>query len=762
MRKQHLLLKMLFLFLLVPTSITRAQTVTLSGTVYENQTAKSTFTTPQGNIKVYLPDDMAAGDMISGTVVTEPLGKTEKEKKKNLAALLKYVVSFAGGKFPVTADPNNIFFTLSHTDRQLTSPLELMNVSGSIAGELKLPVFPTQPVFSLLINSTLTPASNVIVKGQPLALSSNGKFSSATNFTVTDANGKTAEVKPICSSPRTAVINLPPDMSAGNITVKSNDAKPSSCKIRLIDILVRASKTNLQRGEKSVLLATIDPKITDKDSAEAMQIPIMSLDIKNLNPNNVSLQGGDAQRTSFPLGNRNDAASWTIQRTLTGITPGNFSVNVSLNNDYNISNDPFHPQKNVLNTLEDFNAWAGALKKDLKNYASKQGTDQMGKVAKANAERAIENMPDCFDKNKLDECKAMADALMRPVNIPKGAATLWLSGFEAYKAAYKAFTTGLAGKAEIIDWDVIRNGLEIIKRMGEQLKDDAIQSGANDAKNLIAGIQNAGETKNNLQELKNKLEELNKNTDGKIGNNPYSNFYVVTLSDIMVSGYSVSPGVATDKLNTSNQRVNTITDLIGFLDPFRKVLFVVPTYKDQLLGMLNAKPQPGGNYLIQSLTPSRKQVSYTIAVIYANPQKIFDIGNNVNKGLLCELNTIDSSKRVTIGKDVFIDPDATFKDKNGTTYRFYKNAECKLTDEARKTEECEADSDYKPDAKEGEPKIVSNGKYAKYEFIEQWQCVKGSEICIEGIYVMVIKYIYQDPGCKKLIDVEKTYSINCH
>ena len=60
MRKQHLLLKMLFLFLLVPTSITRAQTVTLSGTVYENQTAKSTFTTPQGNIKVYLPDDMAA------------------------------------------------------------------------------------------------------------------------------------------------------------------------------------------------------------------------------------------------------------------------------------------------------------------------------------------------------------------------------------------------------------------------------------------------------------------------------------------------------------------------------------------------------------------------------------------------------------------------------------------------------------------------------------------------------------------------------
>src|SRR2546426_10978020 len=43
----------------------------------------TTFTTPQGVIKVNLPDDMAAGDMISRTVPTESSGQTEVEHAQN-------------------------------------------------------------------------------------------------------------------------------------------------------------------------------------------------------------------------------------------------------------------------------------------------------------------------------------------------------------------------------------------------------------------------------------------------------------------------------------------------------------------------------------------------------------------------------------------------------------------------------------------------------------------------------------------------------
>src|SRR6266849_6852518 len=52
----------------------------------------ATFDTLQGRVIVNLPDDMAAGDTISGTVVAEPKGSTDDERAKNLAVLQGYVI----------------------------------------------------------------------------------------------------------------------------------------------------------------------------------------------------------------------------------------------------------------------------------------------------------------------------------------------------------------------------------------------------------------------------------------------------------------------------------------------------------------------------------------------------------------------------------------------------------------------------------------------------------------------------------------------
>jgi len=56
----------------------------------------TTFTTPQGVVRVYLPDDLAAGDMISGTVVAEPAGNNEAERARNREVLGRDVVHLAG------------------------------------------------------------------------------------------------------------------------------------------------------------------------------------------------------------------------------------------------------------------------------------------------------------------------------------------------------------------------------------------------------------------------------------------------------------------------------------------------------------------------------------------------------------------------------------------------------------------------------------------------------------------------------------------
>lgn len=75
MKKQNFFSAVLSLFLLVPASITWAQTVSVTGNVYEKNTVKKSFKTPHGTITAILPDDIAAGDVISGTILAEPAGK---------------------------------------------------------------------------------------------------------------------------------------------------------------------------------------------------------------------------------------------------------------------------------------------------------------------------------------------------------------------------------------------------------------------------------------------------------------------------------------------------------------------------------------------------------------------------------------------------------------------------------------------------------------------------------------------------------------
>lgn len=52
----------------------------------------TTFNTANGQVIVNLPDDIAAGDMISGTVIAEPQGNSEADRARNRAELNGYVI----------------------------------------------------------------------------------------------------------------------------------------------------------------------------------------------------------------------------------------------------------------------------------------------------------------------------------------------------------------------------------------------------------------------------------------------------------------------------------------------------------------------------------------------------------------------------------------------------------------------------------------------------------------------------------------------
>ncbi len=60
----------------------------------------TTFDTPKGKISVNLPEDLEAGDELTGTVVAEPAGKTEEEKADATDELSGYVVEVKNAKEP--------------------------------------------------------------------------------------------------------------------------------------------------------------------------------------------------------------------------------------------------------------------------------------------------------------------------------------------------------------------------------------------------------------------------------------------------------------------------------------------------------------------------------------------------------------------------------------------------------------------------------------------------------------------------------------
>lgn len=67
-----------------------------SQTKTANGLSMVTFPTINGQVIVNLPDDMRAGDTISGTVVEEPKGNTPAEKEKNRAVLEGLVIDIGG------------------------------------------------------------------------------------------------------------------------------------------------------------------------------------------------------------------------------------------------------------------------------------------------------------------------------------------------------------------------------------------------------------------------------------------------------------------------------------------------------------------------------------------------------------------------------------------------------------------------------------------------------------------------------------------
>ncbi|MBC8030454.1 MAG: hypothetical protein H7Z16_10115 [Pyrinomonadaceae bacterium] len=100
-----------------------------------------TFKVVQGRVIVRLPDDIRAGDTISGTVITEPKGETPEERAKNQNVLLSLAIEIDGKRVePFAGSPEKEreaviqqtfwIYTTTITGKDNTVPIAVMDRDG--------------------------------------------------------------------------------------------------------------------------------------------------------------------------------------------------------------------------------------------------------------------------------------------------------------------------------------------------------------------------------------------------------------------------------------------------------------------------------------------------------------------------------------------------------------------------------------------------------------------------------------------------------
>ncbi len=233
----------------------------------------ATFNTPQGAVRIYLPDDLQAGDRISGTVVAIPAGASPGEREANASTLQGLVVTSPGGD----ASPNGPQFEWQFPSgvAEGAFELKLAEPSGRTRGTLTVPYAPPGiAAGDFHFPQFTTPGSPVQVFG-PF----DGQLKN------TQAYLGSSPVPIIAESPRKAIVVCPPD-ELGPTTISCTEGENSGGdRIRVIGLSLEADKNTVLAGENVNVQLTVSGC---QDLEEPLKVRVI-----NLSPDVVDMQGGN-------------------------------------------------------------------------------------------------------------------------------------------------------------------------------------------------------------------------------------------------------------------------------------------------------------------------------------------------------------------------------------------------------------------------------------------------------------------------------------
>ncbi len=458
--------------------------------------------TPHGKIKVNLPDDMATGDVISGTVIAEPSGNTEEEKRANTDQLNGHVVELGQSRTPVLEKAFR--WTVPAAMIGGIIPLIFTDDKGDKVGATEIPV--DSIPYMEERPTTPTPEDFVLPsvgqEGRPVQVT--GPFDGDFVNTRITIGGR--EIEKLAESPRKLVAQSPRAVTGPTeIEVRERDIAVSG-EFRNIAFKLTAPKTTLYRGDQTTLTV-------EATGLQGLRQPV-EVRIENLTPTVISKEGGETETVIIQPEDVQAGSTFTLTRTLTGIQPGNFSIAVATSSIY-YGEDPWHLIKDQIVPTEDISEkeakeelcdWVDEVVNDLKEKKEKLEKDPNAAAEPiasqiANIDRAIENLPACCTTpgQELDWRKKCIDLYLRPITVVKTGAALWSLGFEFYTGAIEAIVSG------DFDCDLIEGTLDFLMAMADATGNKNFKKKVKAAKDLCKKVKDG---KKALDDLKQAFENL--------------------------------------------------------------------------------------------------------------------------------------------------------------------------------------------------------------------------------------------------------------
>lgn len=260
----------------------------------------------EGKMKIYLPDDIRSGETISGTVVLEPEGSTEKIKNRNKAALQKYALSYTEANGSVKSLSTHFTILINQNNATIH-----VNDGNKLISNYSIPVQKED----YKISSFVFP-SHVLTQS-PFRI--HGPFDGNTSNTQCRING--TEIEILAESPRQCIMLMPVAESKPHVVSIIENGKEIQKSIYAVNMNVSAGRLELQKGEKTY----VDVLVSGIQNLPASA----NLTVTNMTTGVVAMQGGEHQSINISPDNHPNN-TYNKRFDIQSIKTGSFSVTVNL------------------------------------------------------------------------------------------------------------------------------------------------------------------------------------------------------------------------------------------------------------------------------------------------------------------------------------------------------------------------------------------------------------------------------------------------